>query len=148
MIQRLEHTQEAIAKAMWEIQVPAYEVEAELIGFKGIPQLNETVEDIQQSDEQFFGYFEEGLRGFISFKREAGVIDIYRLVVNPEHFRQGIGRKLLAYLIEHYAANDFIVSTGKENVPAKKLYASFGFVEEKDFEVAPRIWCTAFRKNS
>lgn len=147
MIRKVNHHNEYTAKAIQRIQRPAYLVEAELMGFEGIPQLKESTIEIQNSGETFLGYMEqEVLLGFISYKKENNIVDIHRLVVNPEHFRKGIGRKLLAYLTEEFEGMEFIVSTGKMNKPAKNLYTSFGFVETEDFEVAPGIFCTTLKK--
>ena len=146
MIKRLNQQEEKTAKAIQKIQKPAYQVEAKLMGFEGIPQLNESILEIQNSGEVFIGYIENDLKGFISYKEENGVIDICRLVVAPEHFRQGIARKLLAFLLEQFDGYGFIVSTGSANTPAKKLYISFGFIESRSFEVAPGIYCTEFQK--
>ncbi|WP_084244014.1 GNAT family N-acetyltransferase [Planomicrobium okeanokoites] len=147
MIRKVNHRNEYTAKAIQRIQRPAYLVEAELMGFEGIPQLKESTIEIQNSGETFLGYMEqEVLLGFISYKKENNIVDIHRLVVNPEHFRKGIGRKLLAYLMEEFEGMEFIVSTGKMNKPAKNLYTSFGFVETEDFEVAPGIFCTTLKK--
>lgn len=149
MIQELDHRSESTAKAIQRIQRPAYLVEAEMMGFQGIPQLKESTLEIRNSSEVFLGYLEEDrLLGFISYKKETNTIDIYRLVVDPEHFRKGVGRELLTFLLEKYKGMDFIVSTGKENVPAKKLYENYGFIEVEDFEVAPGVFCTALEKKN
>lgn len=142
MIKPLAHHQDEIARAIWAIQIPAYQIEAELIKFNEIPPLHESVRDIQKSDETFIGFWDGGLKGFISYKREEELIDIHRLAVHPNFFRKGIANKLMAFLLSEFPGFKFIVCTGKVNMPAKKLYASFGFVEQKDFEVAPGIWCT------
>lgn len=147
MIREIDHRNDAEAKKIQRIQRPAYLVEAELMGFEGIPQLKESVLEIQNSGETFLGYFEqELLKGFISYKKENNTIDIHRLVVDPEHFRKGIGRELLASLTKAFEGMEFIVSTGKANKPAKNLYTSFGFTESEDFEVAPGIFCTILKK--
>lgn len=146
MIKRLSQQEEKTAKAIQKIQKPAYQVEAKLMGFEGIPQLNESVLEIQNSGETFIGYIEDDLKGFISYTEENRLIDICRLVVDPEHFRQGIARKLLVFLLERFVGYDFIVSTGSANTPAKKLYDSLGFIESRNFEVAPGIYCTEFQK--
>lgn len=147
MIREIDHRNEAAAKAIQRIQRPAYLVEAELMGFEGIPQLNESFLEIQNSGETFLGYLEqEFLMGFISYKKENNTIDIHRLVVDPEHFRKGIGSELLTSLTKTFKGMEFIVSTGKANKPAKNLYISFGFAESEDFEVAPGIFCTTLKK--
>lgn len=147
MISEIDHRNEITAKAIQRIQRPAYMVEAELMGFEGIPQLKESILEIQNSGETFLGYLEhDRLMGFISYKIENNTIDIHRLIVDPVHFRQGIGRELLTSLTKMFEGMTFLVSTGKMNNPAKNLYTSFGFVETEDFEVAPGIFCTTLEK--
>lgn len=145
MITTIDHRDEKTAKAIQSIQRPAYRIEAELMGFGGIPHITETVEEIQQSDEIFLGFHEEFLEGFISYKEEEGVVDIYRLVVDPLQFRRGIARQLVDHLLKEKKPAEFIVSTGTANEPARKLYESFGFQEDETFEVAPGVTCTQFR---
>lgn len=145
MITTIDHRDESTAKAIQSIQRPAYRIEAELMGFDGIPHITETVEEIQQSSEIFLGFTEGYLKGFISYKEQDGVVDIYRLVVDPIQFRQGIARQLVDQLLHEKKAAEFIVSTGSANTPARKLYESFGFKEEETFEVADGVTCTQFR---
>lgn len=145
MITQVNQTEEATARAIQSIQRPAYRIEAELMGFDAIPHITETIEEIQHSTEVFLGYQDPYLKGFISYKEEDGVIDIYRLVVDPLQFRQGIARKLVGHLLDSHKTQDVIVSTGTANEPARKLYESFGFREEERFEVAPGVTCTQFR---
>lgn len=145
MITEIDQTDEKIARDIQSIQRPAYRIEAELMGFHDIPHISETIDEIQQSEETFLGYQDGYLKGFISYKEENGVVDIYRLVVDPLQFRQGIARSLVDHLLQQKNAAEFIVSTGTANVPARKLYESFGFREEETFEVAPGVTCTQFR---
>lgn len=149
MIREVNHRNEYTAKSIQRIQRPAYLVEADLMGFRGIPQLNESILEIQNSGETFWGYIEQDrLMGFISYKEEGNIIDIHRLVVDPKQFRRGIGRQLLGSLMNKFEGLEFIVSTGKMNKPAKNLYTSFGFIETEDFEVAPGIFCTTLKKRN
>lgn len=148
MIEQLNHKDEKTAQAMLAIQQPAYRIEAEMMGFHGIPQLSETVSELQESEETFIGYSEEELQGFISYREEEGGVDIYRLVVHPDHFRKGIARSLLTFLLEKYGGYHFTVSTGSANTPGRKLYETFGFEERKEFEVSPGIYCTEFFKKN
>lgn len=145
MITTIDHRDEQTAKAIQSIQRPAYRIEAELMGFHGIPHITETVEEIQQSNEIFLGFVDEYLKGFISYKEQDGIVDIYRLVVDPLQFRRGIARQLVDHLLKDKKSAEFIVSTGTANAPARKLYESFGFKEEETFEVADGVTCTQFR---
>lgn len=146
MIERLNHHQEKTAKEIQRLQKRAYQVEAELIGFDGIPQLNESILEIQNSGETFIGYFNGVLAGFISYKVKGSLVDIHRLAVAPAHFRQGIGRKLLAHLLEDFPDSNFIVSTATLNEPARKLYEIFGFELQESFEPEPGISCVIYHK--
>ncbi|WP_142826977.1 GNAT family N-acetyltransferase [Planococcus soli] len=133
-----------IAKEIQQIQQAAYRIEAELIRFDGIPQLYETLAEIQKSTEIFLGYSEGQLQGILSYQVKGGTVEIHRLVVSPNHFRKGVGKKLMEYLLEKFKEYDFTVSTGTANIPAITLYKAFGFQEQRLIEVAPGIHCTQF----
>ncbi|MCR8843279.1 GNAT family N-acetyltransferase [Paenibacillus sp. SC116] len=149
MIHKLMVDNEAIAKQMLDVQIPSYQIEAELIDFYDIPQLKDTVETVMASNETFVGYFvEDELAAFISYTDEGQVIDICRLVVHPNYFRKGIARKLVAHVLDEIAKyKKVIVSTGAKNAPAKQLYEQCGFQEMKDIEVAPNVFITLFERN-
>lgn len=144
MIHKINHQNELFAKEIQKIQQAAYRIEAELMGFYEIPQLHETVHEIQCSAETFFGYSKERLLGVISCRVEEGIVDIHRLVVDPAQFRKGIGKQLIDYLLEHFRGYEFRVTTGTANKPAIALYKAYGFQEQRLIEVAPRIYCTQF----
>ncbi|MDQ0417618.1 hypothetical protein J2Z48_001791 [Croceifilum oryzae] len=59
MIQQLDVHNPEIVQKLLDIQIPAYQVEAKIIGSTEIPHLQDTVEKIQSSREIFFGYWEE-----------------------------------------------------------------------------------------
>ena len=144
MIEKINHQNEQAAKEILEIQQSAYRIEAEMMGFYGIPQLHETVVDIQGSSETFVGYREDILMGVVAYKIKEGVVDIHRLVVSPAYFRKGVGKRLVKYLLKRYKGYEFTVSTGTANKPAIALYQAFGFQEQRKFEVAPETECTQF----
>lgn len=118
-----------------------------MMGFDGIPQLKESVLEIQNSDEIFLGFNGEPLKGFLSYKEKGLAIDIHRLAIAPDYFQQGIASALLEALFREFVGRDFLVSTGSANEPAKTLYRKYGFEEQDRFEVAPDIWCTQFMKS-
>ncbi|WP_308635113.1 GNAT family N-acetyltransferase [Paenibacillus silvisoli] len=137
------------AEHLLAVQVPAYRIEAELIGFDGIPGLHDTVETLRECDEVFYGCFDgDELAGAISYKVEDGVVDIHRLVVHPDFHRRGIGERLVRFVLEKFegGADAFIVATGAANLPAKRLYAKLGFEEIREFEAAPGLYITEFRQ--
>ena len=62
------------------------------------------------------------------------VVHIQSLVVDPKYFRQGIGRKLVQYVLDKYEVELITVETGVDNLPAISLYKSFGFKEIKQWD--------------
>ena len=46
-----------VALSILNVQIPAYEIEANYINSTAIPRLYDTVNDIQNCDETFHGYF-------------------------------------------------------------------------------------------
>lgn len=134
MIRLLDHTDPHTARLIVHVQRPAYEREADIIQFKGIPQLNETAGDVMDSGETFVGWFEGGeLAGLASYRATPQVLTICRLAVHPGHVRKGIGTALLQFLLEK-EADMFEVTTGVHNKPAKALYQKLGFSEIGQFE--------------
>ncbi len=130
MIKQINHQDRHTAKQILDVQIPAYKIEAQIIGIDGIPQLKDTVETIETSTEIFIGYIHENhLIAFLSYSKNENEYQICRLVVRPAHFKQGLARKLLKYFMNEIVSphKKVIVSTGAENVPAINLYKSEGF---------------------
>lgn len=123
LIHFLNLTDVAIAQRVLEIQQRAYRVEADLIGFDGIPPLHETLDALQQSTESFIGYFvEDVLAGVLSYSIADSTLDIGRLVVHPDYLRRGIGKALVEKVGKVANVERLIVSTGALNTPARQLY--------------------------
>jgi len=133
-------------RRLYEMQRSAYAVEAELIGFDGIPPLRETYEDFRACGETFLVSRENGeLAGAVAYERNGHELEICRLVVDPCHFRRGVASRLLAALLER--EHDWAVartSTGTANAPAVALYRKLGFAETGRREVAPGVSVTLF----
>ncbi|PGX91154.1 GNAT family N-acetyltransferase [Bacillus cereus] len=148
MIQKLIVNSYDTAMSILKIQIPAYEIEARYINSTAIPRLYDTVTDIQNCDETFYGYFhEDSLTGFISFKVDEDVVDIHRLVVSPDHFNKGIATKLLLHIFDMFSSSEaYIVQTGKENMPALSLYKKHGFIEVKDIILPDGVILTSLKK--
>jgi ribosomal protein S18 acetylase RimI-like enzyme len=124
-----------VAARVVEVQRGAYGVEAELIGYDEIPPLLETVEEVAGLDLVVLGARAEvgddgggELVGILGYRRDGDVVDVDRLAVDPQAFRQGIARTLLEALHTREAdAARFEVSTGAANQPALALYRSFDY---------------------
>jgi ribosomal protein S18 acetylase RimI-like enzyme len=144
-LERLDLTQKGVAAAVLELQRRAYGIEAELIGSDEIPALSETLEELQASGETFLGAYLEGtLVGAISWRVDAGVLDLHRLVVDPDRFRAGIGSALVRAALAAEEVERAIVQTGSSNEPAKQLYRREGFEEIDEVEVVPGLRVTRF----
>ena len=68
--------------------------------------------------------------GYCVAQRSSLVVGITKLVVAPQHRRQGVGRVLLERAIEMARANRVptcSLHVDTENAPAKGLYLSLGF---------------------
>lgn len=146
MLRPIDISDAHVAARVVAIQRDAYRVEAELIGFDGIPPLHETVEDLFTLDLHWMGSWEDRvLVAIIAWSTNADVCEIDRLAVHPDHFRRGHGRALVASLL---SLPTVVVSTGTKNTPACQLYESLGFVPSGQREIAPGVSVTEFRRSS
>lgn len=147
-IEELDVHDTATATALVAVQRAAYAVEAELIGFHGIPQLHETVADLRAARERFLGLHDtEGLAGAVGWQRlPDDTVEICRLVVAPRAFRRGYATALLDALDEREPATRTLVSTGSRNTPALALYRGRGFRPVRVTEVAPGVSITELER--
>jgi lipoprotein signal peptidase len=129
------------APALLELQRKAYQVEADLIGFQGIPALYESLEELQNTRETFYGFYQnQVLIGAVSYRLRDTILDIHRLVVSPTHFRQGVARGLLEYLFKTHAdVEKIVVQTGSQNTPALALYQGLGFVIQNEIALTKGV---------
>ena len=82
---RLDLSDPGTLRRLWDLQRASYAVEAELIGFGGIPALHESLEELRDCGESFLGLDDEtGLAGAVSWVRlQDGTLDICRLWCTP-----------------------------------------------------------------
>ena len=148
MIKKLNLKNLETVKNILELQIASYKIEAEIIGFDGIPPLKDTMDSIKECDEIFYGYFKDGiLAGIASYKIIENVLDIHRVAVNPHFFRMGIAEKLINF-VERLEGdiNKAVVCTGRVNLPAVNLYLKKGYKKVKDIEISENIYITMFEK--
>ena len=89
----------------------------------------------------------DGVAGAISWKLEGDTIDLHRLVVDPGHFRRGVGAALVrAALAAEPTARRAIVQTGAANAPAAALYLQEGFTRAGEAEPVPGLRVARFTK--
>lgn len=123
MILKLNSTSFEVATSILQVQIPAYKVEADYLNSTAIPRLYDTVNDIQNCVETFYGYFSENkLVGFISFVQEEKLIDIHRLVVSPNFFQKGIATKLLIYIFNMFPLQWHTLYKQVKRIPLLLLY--------------------------
>jgi ribosomal protein S18 acetylase RimI-like enzyme len=131
-IEPLNPRERAIASSIHSVQLAAYSQEAQLLGVSKFPPLERTVDDVQVSDELFFGASLGGaLVGVVAMEASEGQprVCISSLVVLPEAQRSGVASALLREVLCRYTQNTLVVSTAAENTPALALYKRFGFIE-------------------
>ena len=148
MIRKINIADPQVAEDVLSVQIPSYETEAKLINSYNIPPLKDTIKNLQQSGETFYGYYiKDILGGVISFKIENNILDIHRLFVYPDHFRKGIANYLLDYVqINEKDFHMITVSTGSENVPAINFYEKSGFIKIKEIVVESGLPITLLEK--
>lgn len=149
MIKHLNIKDTNIAETVLKIQKAAYKIEAERIGYDKIPPLQESLSELQASNEIFYGYYLDNiLVGLLSFKVKDYILDIHRMAVHPTFFRRGIANSFLQFIEKNkYGAKKIIVSTGKENTPAIHLYLKNGYIKIGESEISKGIYLTNFEKN-
>jgi len=148
MIKRLDTKDAKTAEQIVVLQKKSYIVEAELISFYDIPPLKDTADSIMSCHEAFYGWYEgEELAGLVSYKLEEDLLDIYRVAVHPEHFRKGIARQLIEFIMNtNKGIKKTIVSTGLNNRPAVNLYLKLGFQKVREVEAVEGVYIACFEK--
>jgi ribosomal protein S18 acetylase RimI-like enzyme len=133
----LNHRDPGTAASIVVLQRASYVVEAEVIGFAGIPALHESVEDVMALGLTILAAIEDGQPiAMVGYARLGDTIDIDRLAVHPAHFRRGLARRLITAVHDREPdAARFIVQTGRDNTPAVTLYRSLGYRSVEDVEL-------------
>jgi len=144
----LDHRDPVEAEQIRCVLHAAYSEEAALIGAREFPPLHRTAADIAASPGGFHGYYlGDVLAGVIEYGSRARpgcpVVEISSLAVDPRHARQGIGSRLVGFVIETNPGRDVTVSTARSNTPAIILYQRLGFAVEREFTAPGGIECVA-----
>ena len=143
----LDHRDHRVAVALVALQRTSYRVEAELIGDDSIPPLHEGADAVAALELTFLAIEREGeLVGAIGYAVADGVLDIDRLAVHPQHFREGLGRRLVDAVLERVPHKRAVVSTGRGNHPARRLYERVGFVHREDVTITPTLVVSQYER--
>ena len=136
MIKPLDQKQIDISENIYDIFQVSYAVEAALLKCEDFPPLNRSVEAIQSSKSTFYGYSaHQSIAAVMELEENPNHIHVRSLTVDPKYFRQGIGFKMLQYVLDNFSAELISVETGHDNHPAVQFYLNFGFKKNK-------VWMT------
>lgn len=132
-----------LAPRLVELQRAAYAVEAGLIGDDRIPQLRESSADLVAAHLTWDVVEDgDGVVAAMASSTDGGCLVVERLVVAPRRHREGLARRLVATLPH----GPVVVSTGRDNTPARRLYEVSGFAHAEDTEVLPGLWVSTYRR--
>lgn len=151
LIEPLDLQDDVTLQRVWQMQQISYLIEAQWMQFEDIPPFLETMEELRQSSEQFYGWYtlERELAGVVAIEYNTPYeLHICRLMVRRDHFRQGIGRALMEYILDTPGIKRFTICTGVRNEPAMKLYSSLGFHKLFDEEIVPGIYLRTLEKKN
>lgn len=133
----------SIVGDLLRLQRAAYAVEAALLGDDRIPALHEDENDLVAAGLDWLVELEgDEIVGALGYLMEDDTMDLDRLIVDPAHHRRGIGTRLVQRA--QATASRIVVSTGRDNHPARALYARLGFVRGGDREVLPGLWISTY----
>ncbi|MGZ9929908.1 GNAT family N-acetyltransferase [Streptomyces sp. NC-S4] len=146
-IRTLDLTDDATAAAVHRIGRAAYAVEAELIGFDGIPALGESLAEMRALPLNWVGALsgDGSLDGFLAWEETDGSVSLDRLCVDPGRFRRGVASLLLRHALDElFPGRPVEVTTGAANAPAVALYERAGFTRGPDFSPVPGLTMASF----
>ena len=147
MIIKINNKKNKIAKEIRAIFQVSYTVEAGILKAVDFPPLKRTVSQFLNSNSEFYAYYLiKNIAGVIEIENHEDLTHIQSLVVYPKYFRNGIGRKLVQFILDTYKSRIFTVETGIDNHPAIKLYKSFGFQEQEQWDTDHGIRKVKFEK--
>ena len=139
MIKKILHTQNENAQNIRRVFQVSYKIEAKLLGADNFPPLSRPLEEFSNCPNDFFGFYEEQtLVSVVEIKKEENSMHIQSLVVDPEFFRRGIARKLIEFVLQHYAVKQFTVETGKDKVISNLMFKTTSMDEFK--KITDSIW--------
>lgn len=154
VIERLKFSTHQEALEYLSVQMAAFIVESEMIGYDGSPPYIENQLELQNSKENFYGCFLQEqnclrLVGAIAYTSANPIATITRLIVHPHYFRRGIATALMAtitMIIAHDELSEVQVVAASQNTPALRFYSSCGFVVKESITTYHGIPLTVLKK--
>jgi len=147
MIVKIDNKRNEIALEIRRIFQASYAIEAKMLKAIDFPPLKRTISQFIDSNSEFYAYYmKQNIAGLIEISSNQSITHIQSLVVYPKYFRQGIGKKLVMFVLDTYTSTDFTVETGIDNHPAIKLYISLGFEEQNQWDTDHGVRKVRFKK--
>ena len=148
MIKEIDNRNNKVANQIYSIFQASYKIEAELLQATDFPPLKRDVNEFIISNNKFYAYYlGNDLAGIIELEINKISIHIQSLVVYPQFFRQGLGKKLVNFVFNIYNGKLFTVETGLANQPAINLYKSVGFKEIDQWDTDHNVRKVRFQKD-
>ena len=149
MIKSLQHRNPETGAMIYKIFQKSYAIEAALLKCDDFPPLKRSVSAIQKSKTSFFGYYTgQKLCAVMELEIYQNHIHVRSLTVDPDYFRQGIGCRLLQFIIDEFRPCLMTVETGHANHPAVNFYLNFGFKKDNVFMTDVGIEKISFKLES
>ena len=147
MIIKINNKENKIAEEIRAIFQVSYTVEAKMLKAVDFPPLKRTVSQFLNSNSKFYAYYLiKNIAGVIEIENHEDLTHIQSLVVYPKYFRNGIGSKLVQFILDTYKSRIFTVETGIDNHPAIRLYTSFDFEEQEQWDTNHGVRKVRFKK--
>lgn len=148
MIERLNMADPVVAGQVWRLQHAAFAAEWREIGGSGLMPLADTIRDLQESGETFFGICESGEPvAAASCLTQGDTVLLRRLMVRPDRFRRGLATLLLRHVEREYCGMAQIEAfAAAANLPAVRLYESAGYRDCGEFQGPFGIGMKRYRK--
>ncbi|MFT6856665.1 MAG: ribosomal protein S18 acetylase RimI-like enzyme [Cyclobacteriaceae bacterium] len=150
MIRTIEHHQSEQGDQIHQIFQRSYPYEGRLLGVedKDFPPLKRTAEAIAESTTSFYGYLDGNSLAAVMELTLSEPLKINSFVVDPDYFKQGIGSKMMDFVFAAFPRRQYIVETGRENIPAIGLYRKFGFEIIEKYPLPQGIWKVVMEWNA
>lgn len=119
------------AKELYDLQLRAFESEAEMIGSRDVPALLESYDDFAQDFSNWTVLIKRNDEGRIigsaRYKKVDNYVEIGRLMVAPENRKQGIAIEIMKAVEEISKGNTFQLFTCTKSYINIRLYKKLGY---------------------
>ena len=132
----IEIAEEKDIEELYDLQLLAFESEAEMVGSRAVPALMETLEKAKSDFKEWIVLkttSESGkIIGSVRCRKQDGFIEVGRLMVHPKYRRRGIGEMLLKEVEERFLGETLELFTCTKSVSNIRLYEKVGYKAFKE----------------